>query len=166
MALVLADIGDASSAVDLLANARQIADRKCSRLVRSWLAAAHGEILATEGRHYDGLCAFDRADALLSENSAKTNAPYVALDSVLARWRGYVLARSGAPDAIDVLTGALKDLDSTFIRAETSLRVDLVVAHAALGNHREACAEHGRAERLVAQIGSVRQRRRLSTFQG
>jgi hypothetical protein len=164
-AFVLVDIGEASTAVDLVDNARRAADRSCSRLTRSWLAASYGEVLAADGRVSESLHAFDRAETLLTASTSDTSEPYMALDSVhLERWRGNALARSGVQEAVGVLAEALKGLDSTFIRAETSLRVDLVFAHVALGNREEVRIERERAGRLAAQIGSVRQRRRLATL--
>jgi hypothetical protein len=164
-AFVLVDIGQTATAVDLIATTRQVADRKCSRLLRTWLVAAHGEILAANGHSGESLRAFDRAAALLPVDTTDPNDPYVALDSVhLARWRGHALARCGEPEAVDVLTGALEDLDSTFIRAATALRVDLAIALAALDERHEARAEAARACRLAQQIGSVRQQSRMNSL--
>jgi len=60
---VLVDVGETESAVDILYCARETADRRCSRLLRSWLAAAHGETLAANGQRDESLQAFDTASA-------------------------------------------------------------------------------------------------------
>ncbi len=134
------------------------------RTLRSWLAAAHGEALAAHGDHTASLRAFDHAAELLPDEPADDR-PYVALDTVhLARWRGHALARFGHPDAITTLTNALNQLDPTFIRAQTALRVDLATAHAANGHKDEARTHTDHATRLAAQVGSARQRRRITTL--
>jgi hypothetical protein len=161
-AFVLVDIGKTSTAVELIAVARETASRDSSRLLRSWLAAAHGETLAAHHRRDDSLRAFDDADALLSADSGDPEGPYMALDSVhLARWRGHALARCAEPEAVKVLTEALGKLDPTFARAETALRVDLTLAFSNLGEREQARSHAGQAIELSAQIGSVRQRNRI-----
>jgi hypothetical protein len=75
-----------------------------------------------------------------------------------------VLARFGDPEATAVLTDALKRLDPSFVRAETALRVDLATALAATGDRDEARTHAHRADRLAAQVGSARQRRRIKTI--
>ncbi len=96
----------------------------------------------------------------------QTDRPYVILDSVhLARWRGHVLARFGDPEAVDVLTGALDQLDPSFARAEAALRVDLATALAAAGERDEARNHADRASALAGRLGSTRQRRRCERWQ-
>jgi hypothetical protein len=75
----------------------------------------------------------------------------------LARGRGHALARFADPEAITAPTDALDRLDPTFVRAETALRVDL----AANGDRDEA---HTHAARLATQVGSARQRRRITSL--
>ncbi|MBB3664477.1 hypothetical protein FB384_003381 [Prauserella sediminis] len=87
----------------------------------------------------------------------------MALDEVhLARWRGHALARLGDPDATEVLVAALDRLDPTFIRAETSLRVDLASALRRQNDADGAEVHAHRARSLAGEIGSVRQQKRLS----
>jgi hypothetical protein len=162
-AFVLVDIGETSTAVDLVARTRRSADRTCSQLTRSWLAASHGEVLAADGRGSESLHAFDRSDALLMNSTPDGSDPYMALDSVhLARWRGHALARCSASEAVTVLTSSLVKLDPTFVRAEAALRVDLASALAALNESSEAVAQANKATDLAIKIGSVRQRRRIA----
>ena len=149
------------SAVALLAT-RQNSGTKCSPLLRSWLAAAHGEALAADDEQAASLHVFDTAADMLPSDSSDQDGPYVALNHVhLARWRGHALARFGAPEAVDVLTTVLEELDSSFTRAETSLRVDLATALAASGKPDACAAERRRAIHLAIDIGSMRQQRRL-----
>jgi hypothetical protein len=163
-AFVLIDVAATHDAVDLLDHARHRADTAAPRILRAWLAAAHGEALAAHGDQSASLHAFDRAADLLPSDAADDR-PYVALDAVhLARWRGHALARFGHPDAITVLTDALNRLDPTFVRAETALRVDLATALAANGDQDEAHTHADHAAQLAAQVGSARQRRRITSL--
>ncbi|MGH3697518.1 MAG: hypothetical protein ACRDRX_26655 [Pseudonocardiaceae bacterium] len=164
-AFVLIDTTATRDAVDLLDHARRRAEATAPRTLRSWLAAAHGEALAAHGDHTASLHAFDHAAELLPSKPADDR-PYVALDPVhLARWRGHALARFGHPDAITTLTNALDQLDPTFVRAETALRVDLATAHAANGDRDQARTHAGRARALAGELGSKRQHRRLTTLE-
>ncbi|MGH3754151.1 MAG: hypothetical protein ACRDRP_15940 [Pseudonocardiaceae bacterium] len=163
-AFVLIDVGATRDAVSLLDGARRRADTTSPRVLRAWLAAAHGEALAAHGDHSASLHAFDRAAELLPDDPADDR-PYVALNPVhLARWRGHALARSGHPDATTVLTDALNHLDPSFVRAETALHVDLATALAANGNQDEARTHAERARTLAEGLGSQRQHRRLKTL--
>ncbi|SFQ01875.1 hypothetical protein SAMN05421810_104212 [Amycolatopsis arida] len=161
-AFVLLDIGEHTNAVDALAEATTTTGKVCSPLLRAWLSAARGEALAAAGRHTESLRAFDRAAALASAEPPGEDGPYVALDAVhLTRWRGHALALLSAPEAVDVLTAALDQLDPTFTRAETALRVDLTAAHLVRNEREQAAAVAQRAATLAAEIGSTRQQRRL-----
>ena len=164
-AFVLVDVGEADTAVDLVATTRQRADQTCSRMTRSWLAAAHGEVLAADNRGTESFRAFDRADVLLANHASDTVDPYMALDPVhLARWRGHALARCGAPDAVDFLTTSLGKLDPTFIRAETALRVDLAHTFTVLNEPSQAAAQVRKAADLARKIGAKRQQRRIMSI--
>ena len=163
-AFVLIDARATRDAVELLDGARGRADASSPRVLRAWLAAAHGEALAAHGDQTASLRAFDQAAELLSDGPADER-PYVALDPVhLARWRGHALSRFGHPDAITVLTDALNRLDRSFVRAEAALRIDLATALAAGGNQNKASEHARRAHTLAAELGSIRQRRRLQTL--
>lgn len=163
-AFVLLDANATRDAVDLLEGTRHRADKAAPRTLRSWLAAAHGEALAAHGDQTASLRAFDHAAHLLPNNPADDQ-PYVALDPIhLARWRGHALAHFGHPDAITVLTNALNNLDPTFVRAETALHIDLATAHTATGDHDVAHTHTDHATQLAAQLGSTRQRRRITNF--
>jgi hypothetical protein len=163
-AFVLIDADATGDAVDLLDGARRRAAATSPYVLRAWLAAAHGEALAAHGDRTASLHAFDHAAQLLPSDPTDER-PYVALDTVhLARWRGHALARFGHPDAITVLADALNCLDSTFVRAETALRVDLAIAHVANDDHDAACTYVDHAARLATQVGSTRQRRRIKTL--
>ena len=156
-AFVLTELGETSAAVEQLANARTLARRTAPRLLRAWLAAAHGEGLAAAGRRDEALRAFDEAGSLLPADPVDPHLPYLFLEDVhLDRWRGHALARLGEAEAVDVLAGALERLDPTFARAEASLRVDLTMAFVAVGERDQARLQAARADRLAAKIGSVR----------
>ncbi|GAA3361978.1 hypothetical protein [Saccharopolyspora gregorii] len=161
-AFVPLDVGETSMAVDLLHDTRRKVRPTCPPLLRSWLAAAHGEALATHDQRSESLSAFDDAAEVLPREPADPTSPYVVLDSVhLTRWRGHALARFADPAAVDVLARALDKLDMTFTRAETALRVDFATALAAHGETDAARSEATRARQLATSIGSVRQHRRV-----
>lgn len=160
-AVVLADIGETRRAAELTDHSQKLGQAG-SRLVRSWLAAAHGEALAANNQRSSSLRAFDEAATLLPDNVPASRSPYVALDVThLTRWRGNALTRFGHPDALAVLTDALDRHDLAFVRAETTLRVDLALAYLAIGEPAAANPHRERAAMLARTIGSKRQKRRL-----
>ncbi len=164
-AFVLLDIGETRAAVDMLAATRENSEPKCSPLLRSWLAAAHGEALAAGNEQAASLHAFDTAAEVLPSDSTEQEGPYVALDTIhLARWRGHALARFGNSEAVNVLVAALDHLDPSFTRAETALRVDLAVALTAIKSLEEANLNAALAAQLATNIGSTRQQRRMHTL--
>lgn len=165
-AFTLIDLGDTANAAALVQATRDRTQHRTDKLIRSWLAAAHGEALAADQRRDESLRAFDEAHGLLPDDpSPAETGPYVVLDAVhLGRWRGHALARLGEPTAVDTLTSALDRLDRTFTRAETALRVDLATAYSVMGEHTQARHQVLRADALATEIGSHRQRRRLKAL--
>jgi hypothetical protein len=160
-AVVLSDVGSTVEGTEMSGRAREIG-RAGSALVRSWLAAAHGEALAAAGQRSQCLRAFDRAYAMLPADCADAEGPYIGLDTAhLTRWRGHALARIGDPDAVPVLTAALRAHDAEFTRAEAALHVDLMLAHLAADDAESATDERQKAIIVADSVGSVRQRRRL-----
>jgi len=134
-AFILIDLGETTQAAEQLAHARAFAEDAAPALLRTWLAAAHGEGLAATGQRDQALRAFDAADGLLPTNPVDPDMPFLFLgDSHLDRWRGQALARLGEPDAIEQLTDALQRLPAAFIRAKAGVLVDLAYAHAATGD--------------------------------
>jgi hypothetical protein len=165
-AFVLIDVDRSAEAVALVAQARERAAKSSPTVLRSWLAAAHGEALAANMDHSASLRAFDDAAYLLSVDAVPaTEGPYIVLDQVhFDRWRGHALARLADSSAIEILNNALDRLDPSFARAETGLRVDLATVLNAVGERREAMIQAKRAEQLASLIGSARQRRRVSAL--
>jgi hypothetical protein len=164
-AFVLIDLDRPSEAVNLVASARARAAKSSPPLLRSWLAAAHGEALAASLDYSGSLQAFDDAAKILPTDIISTEGPYVALDPVhLDRWRGHAIARLGTADAVAVLSNALDRLDPSFTRAETALRVDLAIALNHAGEGDEARRQANQATRLAEIINSARQRRRVQTL--
>ncbi|WAL63757.1 tetratricopeptide repeat protein [Amycolatopsis cynarae] len=164
-AFVLVDLGEVEQAARQLAHARAIAEGVASPLLRSWLAAAHGEGLAATGQRDEALRAFDAANALLPENPQDPALPFIFLGgSNLDRWRGNALAKLGEPAAIDHLTDVLARVPGEFTRARVGTLVDLAFAHAAAGDRDAARHYAQQARRVASQIKSDRQLRRLSTL--
>ncbi|WP_020673876.1 hypothetical protein [Amycolatopsis nigrescens] len=165
-AFILVDLGETGPAVEQLAEARTIAKHTAPPLLRSWLAAAHGEGLAAAGHRSEALRAFDSADGLLPADPEDPALPFLFLGGAhLDRWRGHALSKLGEPDAIDQLSHALPRLPADFIRAKTGMLVDLAYAHAASGDRDEALAQARQARRLAGQIKSDRQLRRKEPCQ-
>jgi hypothetical protein len=161
-AFILIDVGETDAAVEQLAQARSLAEHTAPGLLRAWLAAAHGEGLATAGHRDSALRAFDTAAALLPADPFDPALPYLFLGGVhLDRWRGAVLSRLGDHAAIDQLVTALPRLPAEFVRARSGMLVDLTFAYAAAGDRDAALANAREAKRLAAQIKSDRQLRRL-----
>lgn len=161
-AFILIDIGEVSAAVEQLGEARTLAEHTSPALLRSWLAAAHGEGLAAAGQRDDALRAFDSADELLPNDPVNVDLPFLFLaGGHLDRWRGNAMAKLGEPDAIDHLTNALPRLPQDFTRARAVMLVDLAYAYAAAGDRDAALTHARRAKRLAMQIKSDRQLRRL-----
>lgn len=161
----LIDLGQTKQAAELLAVTRTRAEKRTGRLMRSWLAAAHGEALSADQQWTESLRAFDAADSLLPDDRGTDEGPYVVLDPVhLSRWRGHALARIGEPSAVDVLTTALDRLDPTFTRAGVGLRVDLATALTFVGEREAANAHAATAAVQAAEIGSNRQLQRLAAL--
>lgn len=164
-AFVLSELGEVSAAVEQLAGARTLVKRTAPRLLRAWLAAAHGEGLAAAGRRDEALRAFDTAGTLLPADPVDPALPFLFLEDVhLDRWRGHALAKLGDADAVDVLSSALERLDPTFARAETALRVDLATTLSKVGEWDVARRHIDRAQRIANDIGSVRQVRRIAAI--
>jgi tetratricopeptide (TPR) repeat protein len=165
-AVVLLDIGETESAVELAKHALRAADGSPA-LLRSWLNAAYGDACAADGRQTESLRAFDRAARAMPTVVDPTETPYLVFGPIhLERWRGSALARLDHCDAATTLTDALEGLDASFTRAETALRVDLVRVLRAAGARDEMAAHAQRATMLSLQIGSVRQRNRLRFLAG
>lgn len=161
-AVALLDIDQPRAAAELTGRARALGERHGSPLLQAWLAAAHGESLAAADDATGSLRMFDDAARLLPNGETGHDGPYLALDPVhLARWRGHALVRFGHPDAVPVLAAALARHDGVFARAETTLRIDLGLAHHSAGGADAARRHYARAWSLATAIGSRRQLCRL-----
>lgn len=164
-AFVLIELGEREPALEQLSYSRALANNVATPLLRTWLAAAHGEGYAANGRLYEALAAFDEARSIIPTDPRDPALPFVFLgDSHLDRWRGNALARLGAPDAIEDLTAALPRLPHEFTRARVGILVDLAFAYAAAGERDAAHDYSNQARRLGQQIKSDRHLRRLKTL--
>jgi tetratricopeptide (TPR) repeat protein len=162
-AFILVDLGEILGAVDQLGHARALAEHSAPPLLRSWLAAAHGEGLAALGDRDEAMRAFDASGSLLPSDPVDSALPFLFLAGAhLDRWRGHALSRLGEPTAIDQLTDALPRLHTSFVRAKTGMNVDLAFAHAAAGDRDAALAHARQARSLATQIKSDRQLHRLT----
>lgn len=168
-AVILLDMGEYQMAVELLEFARYVAEHRVPSLLKTWLAAAHGEGLAAVGNQDGALRAFDDANSLMPSDPVDPAMPFLLLnEGHLSRWRGSALLRLGDEDAINHLESAAKALDSTpssAIRGQTGMYVDLAFAYAAAGDRETALAYARKARQLASRIGSDRQRQRLETFE-
>ncbi|MCG8918780.1 tetratricopeptide repeat protein [Actinokineospora sp. PR83] len=164
-AVILQDMGEHSAAVELLEFARYVADAQAPALLRTWLAAAHGEGLAAVGNRTAALQAFDDANRLMPTDPVDPSLPFLLLDDGhLTRWRGNTLLKLGDEDAINQLETAAKLLESSptaAIRGQTGMYVDLAIAYAVAGDREKALAYIRKGRQLAARIDSDRQRKRL-----
>lgn len=164
-ALILSDVGEVGEAVEQLRAARSMVEQTAPALLRSWLAASHGEGLAAAGNRDGALRAFDLACDLLPNDPTDPALQFLVLGGAhLDRWRGHALVRLGDADAAGVLSSAFERLDPTFIRAETGLRTDLAAALVMRRQFDEAGEHLQRADQLANKIGSARQQRRIRTL--
>lgn len=165
-AVILLDINEPAAAVELLEYARHVAENRAPSLLRTWLAAAHGEGLAAAGRRDESLRAFDEAQVLLPSNPVDPELPHLLLsEGHLARWRGSALVRLGNEDAIGNIESAVRELEKSphsTIRAQLHMYADLAFAYAAAGDSRGALDYATKARQLATRIGSDRQRLRLA----
>lgn len=168
-AVILLDIGEADAAVELLEYARYVAENRAPSLLRSWLAAAHGEGLAAAGQRDESFRAFDVASSLLPTNPVDPAMPFLLLnEGQLTRWRGNALLRLGDPDAIVQLEASVRDLANpewSAVRGLTNTYVDLAFAYAAAGDSKGAVQHAQTARQLAKRIGSDRQRQRLANLE-
>jgi tetratricopeptide (TPR) repeat protein len=161
-AYVLLDLNRPTQALNLMQHARQSDHGRLAPRMRSWLSAAEAEAHAELGDGAAALRLIDSAAGELPDGDADENLPYLSLNLThLARWRGSCLVKLGDRDAIDDLTTALENMDGAYNRAAAGLRCDLATAFAARGDASAAREHLEHARRLVAVVGSVRQRRRL-----
>ncbi len=161
-ACVLLDIGEFQGAVELTEEARAIAQDHCPPLLTSWLHASEAEAHSVRGE--DTLCrrALEAAAASLPADRMDPDLPFIFLtDEHFGRWRGNCLARLGDPSAMELSLAALEGLDSSFARAEASLRCDLAQAMIVRGELDQAHIHARRARQMAVRVGSVRQRRRI-----
>jgi tetratricopeptide (TPR) repeat protein len=157
----LADIQRYPDALALLAEATSVP--VLPPLIRCWLIAAQAEMHAHLGDRDAALRGFDRAEELLATDCDDPTLPYVSLNMAhLTRWRGHGLALLGEPQAIPHLTRALNDHSPEFVRAECALHVDLAHAIYAAGEPAEARKHALIAKQLAVQVGSERNRRRIT----
>lgn len=164
-AIVLLDLDESEFALELIQEARSLAEGRTPPRLLAWLWATEAEVRSCTSSMGDCRPALDRAGALLPSDGGAVDPemPYIVLDSShLARWRGNVLARTGDPAAVDELHLALAQRDPAYLRAETGLRCDLAYAYQARGEYEEARMHAAIARRLASRTGSVRQRRRLN----
>ncbi|GLY82011.1 XRE family transcriptional regulator [Actinoallomurus iriomotensis] len=160
---ILHELGRLTDAQRLVRAARSLVTNTGPRLLLCWLDAVEAETqaaLADEGCRRT----LERSAALLPADTDHPVLPFIALDEVHhARWRGHCLAQIGDQAAIDYLTAALGQMDTSFVRAAAGLRCDLAQALAARGELDEARKHLVSARLLANQVGSVRQRRRIAS---
>ncbi len=161
----LADMGHHDQALALIEEAQAVP--LLPPLMRCWLTAAHAEMHAYLGDGDGARRGFDQAHTLLPENHDDPTMPYLSLNTThLTRWRGHGLAILGEPEAITFLTEALDAHSPEFVRAKCGLHADMATALHAIGERVEARTHALAAKQLAVQIGSERNRRRVSLLTG
>ncbi|PVA97604.1 XRE family transcriptional regulator [Mycobacteroides abscessus] len=161
----LADMGHHDQALALIEEAQAVP--LLPPLMRCWLTAAHAEMHAYLGDGDGARRGFDQAHALLPEHHDDPTMPYLSLNTThLTRWRGHGLAILGEPEAITFLTEALDAHSPEFVRAKCGLHADMATALHVIGERAEARTHALAAKQLAVQIGSERNRRRVSPLTG
>src|SRR6266545_2608850 len=165
-AVVLLDLGETQAAAAQIDYARQLGTSAAvPALLATWLTAAHGEALAATGNRDAALTALNKSRHPLPIEHNHPDLPFTLLsEGHLSRWRGSALTRLGEHEAINELEHALHTITTNTARAQTAMLTDLAFAHAATGDRDAALAYASQARRLANQIGSDRQRRRLTTL--
>jgi ATP/maltotriose-dependent transcriptional regulator MalT len=159
----LHDLGRLTDALSLVREARSLVSKTGPRLLLCWLDAVEAE---TQAALADEQCyrTLERSAALLPVDTDDPSLPFIALNEAHhARWRGHCLAQVGDAAAIDYLTSALDQMDTSFVRAAAGLRCDLAQALTTRGELDEARKHLTSARLLANQVGSVRQRRRIAS---
>jgi hypothetical protein len=161
-AFALIDCGHVDEGIQQIRYARQQAGQAVPAVLKAWLWAAEAEALAAAGEQTRSRSALDSA-ARQIVNAKDDSLAYLALDeNHLARWRGHCLARLGASEAVEDLSGALAKLDPSFNRARAGLLCDLALAYSARGEM-DASREHARQASVLAEATtSKRQQRRIA----
>jgi hypothetical protein len=158
--LVLIDAGEPQLATEAV-GAALARSSKTPPLMRSWLAAASAEALASNSQHTEARRMLDEAEDLLDAASEDDELPFLMLSSEhLARWRAHCLAKLGDLEAVDATAAALA-AEGDSVRAATSLHTDLATAHLNAGDLSAATAEAELALRMANRYGSRRQLKRL-----
>ncbi len=161
----LADMGHHDQALALIEEAQAVP--LLPPLMRCWLTAAHAEMHAYLGDGDGARRGFDQAHTLLPEHHDDPAMPYLSLNTThLTRWRGHGLAILGEPEAITFLSEALDAHSPEFVRAKCGLHADMAIALHAIGERPEARKHALAAKQLAVQIGSERNRRRVSPLTG
>jgi tetratricopeptide (TPR) repeat protein len=165
-AVILLDLGHTHAAADQIDYARNLGTTNhVPALLATWLTAAHGEALAATGNRTEALTAFDKAHNTLPTNHNHPELPFILLnEGHLHRWRGSALTRLAEPEAITELEHALHTITTNTARAQTSMLTDLAFAYATTGDRDAALTYATKARQLANQIGSDRQRRRLTNL--
>ncbi|AXG14501.1 hypothetical protein [Intrasporangium calvum] len=158
--LVLVDAQEPKLAVSALDAARSRASH-APRLMRSWLAAASAEALASNGEDSPARHQLEEAQSLLEGADLEEGLPFLMLSPEhLARWRAHCLAKLGDLEAVDAIATALA-AEGDSVRAATAMRADLATAHLNAGDLTAATDEARSALRMADRYGSRRQRKRL-----
>jgi transcriptional regulator with XRE-family HTH domain len=160
-AVVLADIGERATALELVEQGVTMVAADMPGPQRAWFEAARGEALAAAGVAGHAHEAYRHAEQKLNDpvgrDASFAEIPFLEFDhAALHRYRGHGrrLLREDR-SAIEDLQRALHDGGGS-LREIAGVHVDLVHAHAAIGQRTDA-ARHARSAREIAtRIGSAR----------
>jgi tetratricopeptide (TPR) repeat protein len=144
-------------AIDLITQARTVAQATEGPRTRGWLAAVEGELRARCGDAYACLTALERAECALQQLDGQDARSWIgvgAFDSAkLKGYYGLCYLQLGQPQkAVDELTTALNTLDPALRKHRCTALADLATALIQLGEVEEGCRQASQALRLAIEL--------------
>jgi transcriptional regulator with XRE-family HTH domain len=149
--------GNHKQAVDLIEQARKVAETVASPLTRGWLAAVASEIHATAGDAKASLRALEWAGHALGEAHQDDEASWIGIGTFnhakLEAYHGVCYLQLGRPaDAVPALTRALDTLDPALKKHRCTALADLATGLIQLHEVEEGCERASQSLTLAAEL--------------
>jgi DNA-binding transcriptional regulator YiaG len=149
--------GNHKQAVDLIEQARNVAETVASPLTRGWLAAVASEIHAVAGDTKASLGALEQAGHALGEAHQDDEASWIGIGTFnhakLEAYHGVCYLQLGRPaDAVPALTRALDTLDPALKKHRCTALADLATGLIQLHEVEEGCQRASQSLTLAAEL--------------